>query len=282
MTGDPGRLASPLFAGRDAPAGPPRRLSASLFSFNHERGPARAARGWAVSACDPEGPDHRPGQAFRRGALDGTKTGRFYGDPHGQHIAALPAAGAAGIDFSEPAARCRGRTGLALYGSGDRIYDIVWSYKRGARAGDFRFRGAWKGFADWLKRNTRASTPTTGAKPCGCSWRRSPAPTAAGGRLRPESLAVTFLGRSLAGLTALSVAGTSSFSDARPCRAAAPRARRGRGPPPRYPAPARPGPRSRIGLLHPGPGLRRSRAARPSGCAWPASSASAHRSDLRP
>ncbi|MCK7462102.1 MAG: hypothetical protein MZU84_08585 [Sphingobacterium sp.] len=81
--------------------------------------------------------------------MDGTKTGRFYGDPHGQFVGALKAAGeAAGMDFSKPYEDlAEAERDIALHGTGDRVYDIVWSYKRGNRAGDFAFRGPWKGFA---------------------------------------------------------------------------------------------------------------------------------------
>jgi excinuclease ABC subunit A len=190
------------------PPGPAGRLSASHFSFNHESGACPRCDGLGrIPACDPEALITNPDKPFEGGALDGTKTGRFYGDPHGQHIAALLAAGrAAGVDFSAPAGSLgEAARRLALYGSGERLYDIVWSYKRGARAGDFRFKGVWPGFCGLIEkeyarkhadRRGEALRPLMAEKPC---------PDCGGGRLRPESLAVTLLGRSLSELTALSV-----------------------------------------------------------------------------
>ncbi|MGD0783212.1 MAG: excinuclease ABC subunit UvrA, partial [Candidatus Aminicenantales bacterium] len=136
------------------PPGAAGPLSSSHFSFNHEEGACPRCKGLGrLLVCNPEALVTGPDKPFPGGALDGTKTGRFYGDPHGQHVAALLAAGRAqGIDFSRPVSSLGADARrLALYGSGDRTYEIVWSYKRGARAGEFRFSGTWKGFCSLVE-----------------------------------------------------------------------------------------------------------------------------------
>jgi len=56
-----------------------------------------------VTVCDPDKLVTRPGLPLTAGALDGTKTGKFYGEPYGQFVAALVAAGLSeNINFDAP------------------------------------------------------------------------------------------------------------------------------------------------------------------------------------
>ncbi len=190
------------------PPGAAGPLSSSHFSFNHEEGACPRCKGLGrLLVCDPEALISDPGKPFPGGALDGTKTGRFYGDPYGQHVAALLAAGRAqGVDFSRPV----GSLGddarrLALYGSGDRTYEIVWSYKRGARAGDFRFQGPWKGFCGLVEEEYERKHADHRGESMRALMAERTCPDCRGGRLKPESLAVKLLGLDIAALAALSV-----------------------------------------------------------------------------
>jgi len=189
----------------DAEGGP---LSASHFSFNHEEGACPRCKGLGrLLVCDPDALITDAARPFTDGALDGTKTGRFYGDPHGQHVAALLAAGAAGgIDFSRPVDSLgEAARRLALYGSGERPYDIVWPYRRGARSGDFRFRGPWKGFARLVEEEFERKHADHRGESMRALMTDETCPSCLGGRLKAESLAVTFLGRTIAALSALSI-----------------------------------------------------------------------------
>ncbi|HMA52840.1 MAG TPA: hypothetical protein VKT17_00160, partial [Acidobacteriota bacterium] len=201
-------------AGTAPPERMGRPLTASMFSFNHEQGACPACRGLGtVTVTDPERLITDEGRSLLAGAMAGTKTGRFYGEPHGQFVAALRAAGeAAGMDFSRPYKDLTGpeRT-LALYGSGGRIYDIVWSYKRGNRSGDFRFRGPWKGFAVLVAEEYARKHADHRGEVMRVLMRDDPCPECGGRRLRPESLAVTFRGLNIAELSALTVAQGLAF-----------------------------------------------------------------------
>ena len=194
-----------------------RPLTASMFSFNHEQGACPECKGLGtVTVTDPERLITDPTRSLLDGAMDGTKTGRFYGDPHGQFVAALKAAGrAAGMDFSEP---YQGLTGpereVALHGTGDRVYDIVWSYERGKRAGDFRFRGPWKGFSALVAEEYVRKHADHRGESMRALMRDDPCPACGGRRLKPASLAVTYRGLSIADLSALTVAqGLDFFGD---------------------------------------------------------------------
>jgi excinuclease ABC subunit A len=183
-------------------------LAASHFSFNHEEGACPRCRGLGrLTVCDPDALITDPAKPLTAGAMDGTKTGRFYGDPHGQHAAALQAAGAeSGVDFSAPfSALSAAARNLALFGSGDRLYDVVWSYRRGARAGDFRFRGPWKGFAGLIEAEYERKHADRRGEAMLSLMAKKKCPACRGGRLNAETLAVTLLGRDIAALSALSI-----------------------------------------------------------------------------
>ncbi|MEN6312215.1 MAG: excinuclease ABC subunit UvrA [Acidobacteriota bacterium] len=184
-------------------------LAASLFSFNHEQGACGRCKGLGrLTVCDPDLLVTDPDKPLTDGALDGTKTGRFYGERHGQYVAALAAAGrAAGIDFGVPYSELGAEARrVAMRGTGDRIYDIVWSYKRKARSGDFKFKGPWKGFANLVDEEyERKHADDRGRAMLGL-MKDEPCPACGGARLRPEALAVTFLGMNIAALSALTAA----------------------------------------------------------------------------
>ncbi len=190
-----------------------RPLTASRFSFNHEQGacPRCKGLGW-LAVCDPERLVTDPGKPLGGGALDGTKTGRYYGEPHGQFVAALSTAGdVQGIDFSVPygALGAEARR-IAMFGTGDRTYDVVWAYKRKNRAGEFRFEGPWKGFANLVTEEYERKHADDRGEAMLPLMKEEACPACGGARLKPSSLAVKFAGMNIAELSALT--GREAFS----------------------------------------------------------------------
>jgi excinuclease ABC subunit A len=217
-------------AGTAPPALGGRPLTASMFSFNHEQGACPACRGLGtVTVVDPERLITDSGRPLLAGAMDGTRTGRFYGDPHGQFVAALKAAGdAAGMDFMKPyAALTAAERDLAWRGTGDRIYDVVWSYRRGRRSGDFRFRGPWKGLAALVAEEYKRKHADHRGEAMRELMKDEPCPACGGKRLKPVSLAVTYRGLDIADLSALTVARSLEFFSAGGAEAGALDARAG-------------------------------------------------------
>jgi len=191
-----------------------RPLSASMFSFNHEQGACPRCKGLGtMTVADPERLITDPEKPLPAGAMDGTKTGRFYGDPHGQYVAALYAAGAAaGLDFSKPYEDLSAEERkIALHGTGERVYDIVWSYRRGKRAGDFKFRGVWKGFAAFVAEEYERKHADRRGEAMRVLMKDEPCPACGGKRLKTASLAVTYRGLGIAELSALSVSRSLAF-----------------------------------------------------------------------
>jgi excinuclease ABC subunit A len=130
-----------------------RPLSTS-FSFNNEEGACPVCKGLGtLILCDPERLVTFSGKPLTAGALDGSKTGRFYGDPYGQYVAALITVGAAnGFDYSVPFEDLdENARKVALRGCGDQIFDVEWRYKRGAHEGVHQLKTTWPGFLNLVE-----------------------------------------------------------------------------------------------------------------------------------
>ncbi|HUW92302.1 MAG TPA: ATP-binding cassette domain-containing protein, partial [Bacteroidales bacterium] len=125
-----------------------RQLSSS-FSFNRDEGACPVCKGLgSLTVCDEDKLVTNPEKPLIAGALGGSKTGRFYGDPYGQYVAALLTAGTrSGIDFSVPYNDLDDRAKkTAMHGFGDEVLDVDWIYKRGAHEGVHRHKTVWPGF----------------------------------------------------------------------------------------------------------------------------------------
>jgi excinuclease ABC subunit A len=189
-------------------------LTASMFSPNSEVGACPQCRGLGHAlACDPAKLITDPSKPLSGGAMGGHKAGRFYGDPHGQHMATLAAAGAAlGLDVSAPwEALSKRARDLALRGAGDRAFDVEWQYRRGTRSGAHRFTSAWPGLLELVRleyerkhadRRGEALEPLMVPLPCHACG---------GGRLGPEALAVRFGGVNIHELLAKTVDESLAF-----------------------------------------------------------------------
>ena len=97
--------------------------------------------------CDPAKLITDLGRSILNGAMDGTKTGKFYGDPYGQYVATLKAvARKHEIDFSIPWNELsREGKQLALLGCGEESNDVSWEFLRKKRSGTHHFKGRWQG-----------------------------------------------------------------------------------------------------------------------------------------
>ncbi len=154
------------------------------------RARARACKGsGAVTECDPVKLVTDPERPLLDGAMDGTKTGRFYGDRDGQHVAMLRAAGPAmGVDFSVPWARARRAARAsspcaARATGGSMSSGTTGAGRASASTGSRRSGSAWSGTSG---RSTSASTPTIAARPSSRSCTRCRAPPAAAPASSPK------------------------------------------------------------------------------------------------
>ena len=197
-------LYSRLGKGWHAPGQPP----ASVFSFNNHQGACPGCRGLGrVMRADPDKLVTHPHLSLLAGALDGHKTGRFYGERDGQYTATLRQVGRElGLDFEQPwqdlspAARR-----VAMAGAGEREFQVVWRFKRGKNEGEHNFHGRWPGFCSLVEEEYARKQADHRGKDMLPVLSELVCPDCAGRRHGPRVLAVTVGGRDLAALCALSV-----------------------------------------------------------------------------
>jgi len=178
----------------------PGPLTAARFSFNHHLSSCPACRGLgAVKSADPVKLVTHPDRALTRGALDGHKTGRFYGEPDGQYLAILRRVGEVrGLDFSVPwdglpeEARA-----VAMYGTAETIYDVVWHYDRKGRTGEHRFERPWPGFVALVDEEYNRKHADRRGEAMEGVLNERPCAACGGERLEPFARAVRFAGRRL-------------------------------------------------------------------------------------
>jgi excinuclease ABC subunit A len=126
-----------------------KRPLSTAFSFNSEEGACPVCKGLgSLIVCSTDKLVTKPEKSIIDGALDGSKTGRFYGDPFGQYIAALLTVGEKkGIDYSVPFVDLDDRAkDIAMNGCGEEIFDVDWNYKRGSHHGLHKLKTSWPGF----------------------------------------------------------------------------------------------------------------------------------------
>ena len=189
-------------------------IGSSLFSFNHQHGACPACDGLgSQTVCDPARLITDPAKPLPGGALDGTKTGKFYGDPFGQYMATLQAAGTRrGIDFMQPWFELTpAAQEIAMSGTGEELYEVNWQFRRDNRTGEHHFTGPWPGLINLVNEEyTRKHADHRGESMMHL-MKTAPCASCGGSRLRPEALAYRILGKNIAELSSLPVSGAVEF-----------------------------------------------------------------------
>ena len=191
-----------------------RTLTASLFSPNSEAGACPQCRGLGHTVeCDPQKLITDASKSLAGGAMAGHKAGRFYGDPDGQHVATLAAAGSAlGLDFSLPwNALADGAREVAMRGAGARVFDVEWRYRRGARTGSHRFTSGWPGLLELVRLEYERRHAGRRGDALALLMVDVPCRACGGGRLVPEALAVRAFGTAIHELLAKTVDESLAF-----------------------------------------------------------------------
>jgi len=188
--------------------------TARMFSFNHHQGACPTCRGLGtVSVADPAALVTDPTRSLCDGALGGHRTGRFYGDPHGQHMAILRAVGAAhGIDFDKPwQALPAHAQDIAMHGTGDQRYHVTWRFKRGRREGVHSWETTWDGLAGYVNQEYARKHADHRGDSLRDLMRDDACPVCGGARLKPEARAVRFAGMDIVSLARQPVAAARAW-----------------------------------------------------------------------
>jgi excinuclease ABC subunit A len=188
------------------------------FSFNGEEGACHVCKGLgAITVCSENKLVTYPHKALTGGALDGTKTGKFYGDIYGQYVATLITAGKKyGIDFSIPYKDITEISRkIAMEGCGDEIFDVEWHYKRGNHEGVHRLKTAWPGFLHLVEEEYGRKHADARGDAMLDLMEQITCKNCNGFRLKPEMLSFRIDGLNIGELTAFSTQDALSFfSDA--------------------------------------------------------------------
>ncbi len=188
--------------------------SSSLFSFNHLHGACPRCNGLGNRlSCDGEKLITHPERSLPDGAMDGTRTGKFYGDPFGQYVSTLKAVGIRhGIDFSKSwDALSTEERSVALDGTGDETYDVTWQFKRNERTGEHHFTGPWPGFISLVNEEYKRKHNDHRGEGMMNVMTETPCSECQGTRLKQEALRYSVGGKNIADLSALPVAGAIGF-----------------------------------------------------------------------
>ncbi len=210
-------LANDVFSDGTRHASPVTRhmtLASSLFSFNHKQGACPACDGLGFQTmCDPVKLISDPGKSLLNGAMDASKTGRFYGDPFGQYAATLKAAsGMHGFDFFQPWSELPDQAKeIALYGTGETMYDVTWQFMRDNRTGEHSFKGTWPGFVNLVNEEYNRKHDGHRGESLMPLMKSASCLSCGGARLRSEALAFRIHGKNIAEVSSLPVVPAIEF-----------------------------------------------------------------------
>ena len=197
-----------LFSRAGTGPGDQEPLTARMFSFNHHQGACETCKGiGANTLCDPEKLVSHPHRSLFQGAMDGSKPGRFYGDPKGRHLAILRAvAENLFLDFNKPWCELDEQAKkIAMFGTEERQFSVTWEYQRKQRTGSHRFEAPWLGLAAYVDEEYQRKRGDKRGEPLLDLMSEVPCPSCGGNRLKQSRLAICFAGLNIARLCSKSV-----------------------------------------------------------------------------
>ncbi|MFT5058782.1 MAG: excinuclease ABC subunit A, partial [Planctomycetota bacterium] len=186
-----GPLLRLLFARIGLLNGEPCGLTAGHFSAEQGLGACPACSGLGVVArCDAGLLISHPLLPLAHGAMKASRPGKFFGEADGQYMATLQAA-APGFDWNVPFGNLpKDMQELALRGSGERTYHVLWKFARGQRSGEHSFDGPWIGLCALVEQEAKRRVQSKAAVEWAAPLADQPCTSCAGGGLRDDVAAV--------------------------------------------------------------------------------------------
>ena len=184
------------------------RLKISDFSTNHHSGACQNCGGLGRKlVADCQKMISHPGKSILSGAMNGSKLGKFYGDPHGQYIATLlQVAEELELDIEKSWSETDAQTqAIIMYGTAGREYNINWQFKRKNNQGEHHFSQIWAGFANLIETEYYMRLGTTRAKPIEQLLKWSVCEKCSGTGFKPEVLEYKILNKNISEYYQLSV-----------------------------------------------------------------------------
>ncbi len=182
-------------------------VPASALSFNDEIGacPRCTGLGFQLKA-DPERLVSHPDRPVLDGACAGSRVGKNFTDPNGQHAAVmLAAAERSQIDISGAfSAMPEATQRFILSGDGLPSLSVVWAFKRGKRSGEHGLESEWIGLLGLLD-DEYARTHLGKGSNLESLMRKVHCPACLGARLGPPALRAQVHGHNLAEISMLNL-----------------------------------------------------------------------------
>ncbi|NOQ26925.1 MAG: excinuclease ABC subunit UvrA [Bacteroidales bacterium] len=178
----------------------------SHFSFNHQSGSCPECNGLGFQlTCDSNKLISNPELTLKDGAMKGSKTGQFYGDPFGQYIATILELGRIkNINFNVPWNELDEKAKeIALFGTGSIEYEVEWKYKRKNREGIHQFKGQWLGLANYINDEYQRKYDKQGGEQVTALMKEVKCTHCAGTRLKQETLEYKIANKNIAELSEL-------------------------------------------------------------------------------
>jgi len=179
-------------------------MTAGMFSFNHADGACTNCHGMGTSVhCDVNRLITDSNRSLLDGAMDGTKTGRFYGERDGRYTAILATVGKElGHDFSLPWRNLtKAAQDIALNGCGNHTFKVIWKYRRGKRTGEHVLETEWRGFLRYVEEEYERKRADHRGKAMAELMKIVPCTECCGDRLKPEFRSVRWQNKSLGDLS---------------------------------------------------------------------------------
>ncbi len=184
------------------------QLESSAFSFNNQDAACEHCKGLGeITTTDPQKLISHPGCSILAGAMDGSKTGKFYGDPNGQYVWTLKALDKElGLLLELPWEKLPEESQkIVMYGMLDIELEVEWKFTRKGRSGSHRFKTRWQGFVALIDEEYERKQADKRGEAMRDILKEVSCPQCHGARLRPEALDIKIEGLNIAEISRKSV-----------------------------------------------------------------------------
>jgi len=183
-------------------------FTAQHFSFNHYLGACPECKGLGVNQkCNPDEIVVAPNKSILEGALSMNKAVSYYADANGQFIATLKeVAKQQGWNIEHSWQELKDEVKeVILYGTGDVVWDVNWTFNTKYRTGNQSLTTKWLGFCNYINEEYKRKLHNKNIKTLEELLHDVECSVCHGRRLKFELLQTKFLGVSIHELSQLSI-----------------------------------------------------------------------------